>query len=443
MQVILFRILKRTSSQMANAFEISDSTDWLATALPTLATVESALRCQVCKDFYTTPVITSCSHSFCSLCIRRCLTVEGKCPTCRGPEQEVKLRKNWALQEIVDAFQAARPGVMKLARQGNDEADKRRPTKRKLDDMKNEEEEVERPSQARKTRSSTRSSAHINTIDDGGNYNHSDDGLVSCPICSKRMKEENVYTHLDRCGRERETKKSTDPIKSTASSSTLSRGTLQTKPLQTPKRLPKLSYSIFKDNALRKKMSELGLNSMGPKSLLERRHTEWVNLWNANCDSLRPKSKRELLQDLDTWERSQGGSVMNSLVHPGLGSDVMKKDFDGAGWAKSHDEEFQKLISNARRKKAFHQHSQKTETPPSEEIGIVQTHEGGDVLAQSRSESTYSPSLTDKDLNLLAEEIERQETTQEAAPTDTSLSGYNREISHSPMKFTTPYRDPG
>jgi len=165
---------------MANAFEISDPTDWLATALPTLATVESALRCQVCKDFYTTPVITSCSHSFCSLCIRRCLTVEGKCPTCRGPEQEVKLRKNWALQEIVDAFRAARPVVMRLAQQGNNEADERRPIKRKLDDMENEEDGVERPSQARKTRSSTRSSAtpssanaRIGTNDDGGDYNHS------------------------------------------------------------------------------------------------------------------------------------------------------------------------------------------------------------------------------------------------------------------------------
>jgi len=200
-------------------------------------------------------------------------------------------------------------------------------------------------------------------------------------------------------------------------SSILSNGNPQTRP-QTLERLPKLSYSILKENALRKKVSELGLNSTGPKSLLERRHTEWVNLWNANCDSLRPKSKRELLQDLDAWERSQGGSVMNSFGPSNLGSNVMKKDFDGAGWAKSHDEEFQKLILNARRKKTFHQRSQETETSP-EGIGIVRTHKDNAI---SRAESTYSPTLTDKDFVLL-EEIEGQETTQKATPADTSLSG--------------------
>jgi hypothetical protein len=92
----------------------------------------------------------------------------------------VKLRKNWALQEIVDAFQAARPVVMRLAQQSNNEAVERRSTKRKLDDTETEEGETERPSQARKTRSSNRSSAtpssanaHIGSNEDGGDYNHS------------------------------------------------------------------------------------------------------------------------------------------------------------------------------------------------------------------------------------------------------------------------------
>ena len=39
-----------------------------------LAPVEQALRCQMFKDFFNTPMITSCSHIFCSLCTRRCLT---------------------------------------------------------------------------------------------------------------------------------------------------------------------------------------------------------------------------------------------------------------------------------------------------------------------------------------------------------------------------------
>lgn len=101
---------------MDHSFDIPDSTDWLDTPLSLVAPLESALRCQVCKDFFDNPVITSCSHTFCSLCIRRCLSSEGRCPVCRSSDQELKLRRNWAVQELVDAFRNARGSVLELAR---------------------------------------------------------------------------------------------------------------------------------------------------------------------------------------------------------------------------------------------------------------------------------------------------------------------------------------
>jgi E3 ubiquitin-protein ligase RAD18 len=94
--------------------KLMDPSDWLHTSLPRLTSVESALRCQVCKDFFDTPMITSCSHTFCSLCIRRCLTNDGICPACRSPDQEIRLRRNWSVQEVVDAFQHARPILIQL-----------------------------------------------------------------------------------------------------------------------------------------------------------------------------------------------------------------------------------------------------------------------------------------------------------------------------------------
>ena len=114
-------------------------------------------------------------------------------------------------------------------------------------------------------------------------------------------------------------------------------------------RLPQLSYGLLKDQALRKKLSELGIPNGGPKPLLIKRHTEWVNLVNANCDSSRPRTKRELLSELDTWERSQGRNIMNGLGGNETSS-VMRKDFDGAAWATSHGNDFQHLIAKARRK---------------------------------------------------------------------------------------------
>jgi E3 ubiquitin-protein ligase RAD18 len=94
---------------------VADSTDWLATGLKGLAAVEAALRCQVCKDFYNTPMMTTCAHTFCSLCIRRALASDGKCPLCRTSDQESKLRSNHALHEVVDAFTRCRADTMKFA----------------------------------------------------------------------------------------------------------------------------------------------------------------------------------------------------------------------------------------------------------------------------------------------------------------------------------------
>lgn len=117
-----------------------------------------------------------------------------------------------------------------------------------------------------------------------------------------------------------------------------------------PDRLPQLSYSLLRDTALRKKLTELGIPSGGPRALLVRRHKEWVNLVNANSDSSSPRTKREMLHELSVWDRSQGRQISNH-TEDSMGSvSVMEKDFDGTAWATSHDDEFQRLISQARKK---------------------------------------------------------------------------------------------
>ena len=101
---------------------------------------------------------------------------------------------------------------------------------------------------------------------------------------------------------------------------------------------------------MKKKLVDLGIPASGTRALLIRRHSEWVNLVNANCDAARPRTKRELLQDLDVWERSQGGLANNGNGSSDGVSMVMKKDFDGAAWASNHGPDFQRLIAQARQK---------------------------------------------------------------------------------------------
>lgn len=144
---------------MGDDFEIDDPSDWMQTPAPLLAPVEAALRCQVCKDFYDTPMITSCSHTFCSLCIRRCLTNDGKCPTCRAPDQELRLRRNWTVQELTDSFKLARPSLLRLGKDLNAASGDIHQAKGKRkweeSDIGDTEETDNSPIQRRKTRSQT------------------------------------------------------------------------------------------------------------------------------------------------------------------------------------------------------------------------------------------------------------------------------------------------
>lgn len=54
--------------------------------------------------------------------------------------------------------------------------------------------------------------------------------------------------------------------------------------------MPKVVYNLLSERDLRKKLKEHGLSSHGNKQQLIRRHQEFVHMYNAQCDSLHPKS---------------------------------------------------------------------------------------------------------------------------------------------------------
>ncbi|KAL8787415.1 MAG: hypothetical protein Q9195_007790 [Heterodermia aff. obscurata] len=343
---------------MDTSFDVSDPSDWLETPVKELAAIETALRCQVCKDFFDTPMITSCSHTFCSLCIRRCLTTDGKCPACRASDQELRLRRNWTVEELVEGFKRAREALLRFNQsiKAIEEENAQGNHKRKRNSTSQGLDEAMPSTSRRKTRSQRREApeTHVTSPNEVADTEEDDDyqpddGLTACPICGKRMKEAEVFPHLDVHNEPVSTSNGIlSPTRKTPVDMT-SRSRQPSKPME---RLPQLSYGLLKEQALRKKLSELGIPGHGPKPLLIKRHTEWVNLVNANCDSSRPRTKRELLNELDVWERSQGRNILNGLS--GNEASVMRKDFDGAAWATNHERDFQDLIAKARRKPPAH-----------------------------------------------------------------------------------------
>jgi len=352
------------------SFDVPDSTDWLGTPLSGLMPVEQAFRCHVCKDFFNSPMLTSCNHTFCSLCIRRCLSVEGKCPLCRANDQESKLRGNWAMREAVDAFVKTRDEILRFAKTPPAPAASNSP-KRKAEEM--EEAPVEEVHESKRPRMSTRSSkakgaeataaimrAEADLAENNRDTEESfepNDGLVACPICWKRMKEVHINQHLDNsCPgvpqlQQQSSALSSRPIGGPGSSSirTPFHQSSTTPPKPQPERLPTLAYSMLNDTALRKKLRELGISQYGTRTMLEQRHKEWITIWNANCDAARPKKRAELLHDLEVWEKTVGSRAPAMSRAANVGAQIKDKDFDGAAWASNHSTSFKDLIANARK----------------------------------------------------------------------------------------------
>ncbi|KAK3398835.1 hypothetical protein B0T20DRAFT_376759 [Sordaria brevicollis] len=379
------------------ALNVTDSTDWLNTPLACLMPVEQAFRCHVCKDFYDSPMLTSCSHTFCSLCIRRCLSVDSKCPLCRATDQESKLRGNWALREAVEAFTKSRKALLEFAKvpptvvaappdqNGSSSPPKRKATE--MDGAKQEDQDIKRPrrsNRSTKTRAAQLTAAILEEEEDTNTTPSADadqdyvdqppdDGLVACPICLTRMKVQQVDRHIDTsCPGSPEAaaalaaKRPTPQPIFPSLNSRLGQNA-QTQNQKPPERLPALAYSMLRDTALRKKLSELGLSTHGSRQLLEKRHKEWITLWNANCDSSRPKKRSELLRDLDEWERTVGnpgasrigmGMAMGGGMGVGqgpmaraqaAGAEIKDKEFDGKAWATKYGGSFGDLIKQARK----------------------------------------------------------------------------------------------
>ena len=112
------------------------------------------------------------------------------------------------------------------------------------------------------------------------------------------------------------------------------------------------------EGKLRKKLQEIGIPNWGNKDLMKRRHIEWLNIHNSNCDadeSVR-KTRRQLVKELEEWENTQGGRADTKE------SKVMRKDFDGSGYAKSHKSDFDDLIAQARKKRAVRNSDDKEAT---------------------------------------------------------------------------------
>ncbi|XP_021342779.1 uncharacterized protein LOC110443107 [Mizuhopecten yessoensis] len=76
--------------------------------------VDKLLKCPVCFEHLKTALmISNCSHTFCSLCIRKYLSYKNVCPVCNVPTYEADLKNNRLVDDIVQHFVSVRDSEWK------------------------------------------------------------------------------------------------------------------------------------------------------------------------------------------------------------------------------------------------------------------------------------------------------------------------------------------
>ncbi|KAH3667116.1 hypothetical protein WICMUC_005463 [Wickerhamomyces mucosus] len=301
---------------------ITDPTDFKTTSIPKIFEIDSLLRCHICKEFLNAPMLTSCGHTFCSVCIRKCLMHTAKCPICSKEIRESNLSRNVVLEQLVTSYKIIRPDllkklVVKQDQQQNiidkqpevidldDEEDEGKEEEEEDDDDVEEEIIIVEETKKRKNSSSIESMFKRQKKED----RKPNPNTGVCPICSKVYPlEELQTTHIDACLANPQPKSEPPRLEKTiknSSSSPFSKSFFQPKEnINNYKKLTKLDYSSLSTPQLKTKLSKLELPTLGTRHELETRYNEYLILWNANCDSINAKNPKVLRSQLAKWESS-------------------------------------------------------------------------------------------------------------------------------------------
>ncbi|KAE8612101.1 hypothetical protein XENTR_v10012723 [Xenopus tropicalis] len=294
--------------------------------------LDDLLRCAICFDYYNIAVIIpQCSHNYCSLCIRKFLSYKTQCPTCCVAVAEPDLRNNRILDDLVKTFISARQHLSKVVLDSPPMSPQSNPSTSKIAKMqgctgKQVKQEniimnrflVKGNCSTPRTHSNTLqdetflsqdssyTSANTSNIDLAGEagsvmtetfgtFSPSTSALaapssaskvrVDCPVCGVSIPEQYINKHLDSC-LTREEKK--DSLRSS---------------VNRRKSMAKVVYNLLSERDLKKKLKEVGLSTHGSKQQMIRRHQEFVQMYNAQCDSLNPSSASEIVCEIEKNEK--------------------------------------------------------------------------------------------------------------------------------------------
>ncbi|KAJ7999207.1 hypothetical protein DPEC_G00213050 [Dallia pectoralis] len=359
-----------------------------------LKNLDNLLRCPICFEFLSIPMMTKCSHNFCSLCIRRSLSNKLLCPVCNSITTEQDLRNNRILEDLITQFQIARQQMSK-AHFDSPPISPKTPTstikcktpripagskegsilyhfaqtgsRSSSTAFTTEAVPAERPTPLGKRQSCTL--LHSQTVKKGSRHAlnmHSNlqasvkeepvdldisTGLVSlanspstsqdvkpvvkveCPVCSVGISQQFINKHLDNC---------------------LSRGekngSLRSSQGSKRKPMGKLVYTLLSMKELKRRLKECHLSVQGNRDQLVKRHQDFVHIYNAQCDALKPLSAEDIAKEVEANEKVKNqlqGTTKRDLVFY-KNQSAAEIDELHSTYIKQNKSEFSQLIAQVR-----------------------------------------------------------------------------------------------
>ncbi|XP_076617046.1 E3 ubiquitin-protein ligase RAD18 isoform X1 [Chaetodon auriga] len=379
----------------------------LPPGLACLKNIDALLRCPICFDFLNISMMTKCSHNFCSLCIRKFLSYKLICPVCNTQATEQDLRNNRLLDDLVGNFQAARQQLSKATFDSPPISPKtpasavKRTTPRergqkchssvlshyfqkrpKTSPTKETQHESSAAQCVQRGKTQTARTHHANDGDlhsatpqlpvavkeepmdvevpsiqglmsvkqeDAGSHSvsagvemaHSSSPSqdvkpvikVECPVCSVSVSQQFINKHLDTCLSSGEKKES---LRSSLSKERRPMG--------------KLVYNLLSLQELKRRLKECRLSVQGSRDQLIKRHRDFVHMYNAQCDSLNPKSAEDIAKELEANEKMRNQLQGKATPVMVFSKNHTEKEIDEmhSNYRKQHSSDFSRLIAQVR-----------------------------------------------------------------------------------------------
>lgn len=343
----------------------------LPPSLAPLKSIDTLLRCPICFDFLNISMMTKCSHNFCSLCIRKFLSYKLQCPVCNMEMTEQDLRNNRLLDDVVTSFLAARQQLSKamfesppktpdapavsvrcktprtlkssstILSQYFQKKPKVSPPKESKQDVPVTQWIKEEPMDVEMSCvqiSVPVKQEKIPMEDESGHSSLPTKDVkpvikVDCPVCSVSVPQNFINKHLDVCLCSGEKKES-----------------LRSSLGKSRRPMPKLVYNLLSLQELKRRLKNCHLSVQGTRDQLIRRHQDFVHIYNAQCDSLNPKTAEDIAKEVEANEKIR--TKLEGKMKPVMvfSKNLSENEIDDmhSNYRRQHSGDFSRLIAQVR-----------------------------------------------------------------------------------------------